>query len=162
MNRLGHTRRDFLKSVGLGAASLAIPGCRGSYQQSEARESVDKPNFIVIFTDDQGYQDMGCFGSLLIKTPSLDRMAAEGMKLTDFYVAAAVCSPSRAALLTGCYPPRVGITKVLFPRDSIGLNPKEVTIADILKSRGYACACVGKWHLGHLPRFLPMQQGFDS
>jgi arylsulfatase A-like enzyme len=89
-------------------------------------------------------------------------MAAEGMKFTDFYVAASVCSPSRAALLTGCYPPRVGITKVLFPRDKIGLNPDEVTIADILKTQGYATACVGKWHLGHLPQFLPTSNGFDS
>ena len=162
MNRPSYTRRDFLRAVGLGVASLAIPSCQGSHQKSGVKASVDKPNFIIIFTDDQGYQDVGCFGSPLISTPNLDRMAAEGMKFTDFYVAAAVCSPSRAALLTGCYPPRVGITKVLFPRDSIGLNPKEITIADILKSRGYACACVGKWHLGHLPQFLPMQHGFDS
>ena len=162
MNRLSYTRRDFLKAVGLGAASLAVPGCDGGHQLSGPRVSVDKPNFIIIFTDDQGYQDIGCFGSPLINTPNLDRMADEGMKFTDFYVAASVCSPSRAALLTGCYPPRVGITKVLFPRDNIGLNPEEITIADLLKSRGYACACVGKWHLGHLPQFLPMQHGFDS
>jgi len=117
-----------------------------------------KPNFIIIFTDDQGYQDIGCFGSPLIRTPNLDRMAAEGMKFTDFYVAASVCSPSRAALLTGCYPPRVGVTRVLFPRDSIGLHPDEITVADILKAQGYATACVGKWHLGHLSEFLPRQQ----
>jgi arylsulfatase A-like enzyme len=89
-------------------------------------------------------------------------MAAEGTKFTDFYSAASVCSPSRAALLTGCYPPRVSITKVLFPRDSIGLNPDEATIADILKAQDYATACVGKWHLGHLPQFLPTSNGFDS
>ncbi len=112
--------------------------------------------------DDQGYQDLGCFGSPNIKTPNLDRMAAEGMKFTDFYAAASVCSPSRAALLTGCYPPRVGITKVLFPRDTIGLNPEEITIADILKTQGYATTCIGKWHLGHLPEFLPTSNGFDS
>ena len=109
--------------------------------------------------DDQGYQDVGCFGSPKIKTPNLDNMAAEGMRFTDFYSAASVCSPSRAALLTGCYPPRVGVTKVLFPKDSIGLNPKEVTIADILKTQGYATACIGKWHL---PEFLPPSNGFDS
>jgi arylsulfatase A-like enzyme len=118
-------------------------------------------NFIIIFMDDQGYQDVGCFGSPNIKTPNLDRMAAEGMKFTDFYSAASVCSPSRAALLTGCYPPRVGITKVLFPRDNIGLNPNEVTIADVMKKQGYATACIGKWHLGHLPEFLPTSNGFD-
>ena len=162
METVGYTRRDFLKKVGLGAASLAVPGCAGGAQRVSPKASTDKPNFIIIFTDDQGYQDVGCFGSPNINTPNLDRMAAEGMKFTDFYVAASICSPSRAALLTGCYPPRVSITKVLFPRDSIGLNPKEVTIADILKAQGYATACVGKWHLGHLRQFLPMQQGFDS
>jgi arylsulfatase A-like enzyme len=161
MRAASYTRRDFLKTVGLGAASLAVPGCEIGAQRISHRASTGRPNFIIIFTDDQGYQDIGCFGSPLISTPNLDRMADEGMKFTDFYVAASVCSPSRAALLTGCYPPRVSITKVLFPRDSIGLNPDEVTIADILKTRGYATACVGKWHLGHLPQFLPMQQGFD-
>jgi len=155
-------RRSFLKALSVGAASLAIPGCTNDYQRSGGKGSVDKPNFIIIFTDDQGYQDVGCFGSPHINTPNLDRMAAEGMKFTDFYAAASVCSPSRAALLTGCYPPRVSITKVLFPRDNIGLNPEEITIADALKKRGYSCACVGKWHLGHLPEFLPTSNGFDS
>ncbi len=162
MKKVGYTRRDFLKTLGLGAASLVVPGCASQAQQIPPRVSTGKPNFIIIFTDDQGYQDVGCFGSPNINTPNLDRMAAEGMKFTDFYVAASVCSPSRAALLTGCYPPRVGITKVLFPRDSIGLNPEEVTIADVLKTRDYATACVGKWHLGHLPQFLPTSNGFDS
>ena len=158
----GYSRRVFLKTVGFGAASLAVPGCASVAQRMSPGASTEKPNFIIIFTDDQGYQDVGCFGSPNINTPNLDRMAAEGMKFTDFYVAASVCSPSRAALLTGCYPPRVGITKVLFPRDSIGLNPDEVTIADILKTRGYVTACIGKWHLGHLPQFLPTSNGFDS
>ena len=162
MRTLDCTRRDFLKAIGLGAASLAMPGCTNGYQGSGGKVTADRPNFVIIFMDDQGYQDVGCFGSPHINTPNLDRMAAEGMKFTDFYAAAAVCSPSRAALLTGCYPPRVGITKVLFPRDNIGLNPKEITIADALKGRGYACACVGKWHLGHLPEFLPTSNGFDS
>ncbi|MCP4261090.1 MAG: sulfatase-like hydrolase/transferase [Planctomycetes bacterium] len=162
MSILNYSRRDFLKSIGLAAASIAIPGCANGSQRSGQKASEDKPNFIIIFADDQGYQDVGCFGSPHINTPNLDRMASEGMKFTDFYSAAAVCSPSRAALLTGCYPPRVGITKVLFPGDNIGLNPKEITIADALKARGYSCACVGKWHLGHLPVFLPTSNGFDS
>ncbi len=119
------------------------------------------PNIILIFTDDQGYGDVGCFGSKNIKTPALDRMAKEGRKFTDFYVAAPICSASRAALLTGSYPLRVGITGVLFPRHKIGLNPKEQTIAKLLKSKGYATAAIGKWHLGHLPKFLPTNHGFD-
>ncbi len=123
----------------------------------------DKPNFIIIFTDDQGYNDLGCFGSKTIKTPNIDRLAAEGRKYTSFYTACSVCSPSRAALLTGCYPKRVGMHRhVLFPKSDYGLNPKEYTIADHLKSQGYATACVGKWHLGHHPETLPRANGFDS
>jgi arylsulfatase A len=155
-------RRDFFRLTGAGALSLLAPGCMNAGQKPRAGSRARRPNFVIIFTDDQGYRDVGCFGSPSIKTPHLDRMAAEGMKFTDFYAAASVCSPSRAALLTGCYPPRVGITKVLFPNDTIGLNPAEVTIADLLKKRGYVTACVGKWHLGHLPDFLPTRQGFDS
>ncbi len=119
------------------------------------------PNFVIIFTDDQGYQDVGCFGSPDIRTPNLDRMAAEGMKFTDFYVTAPVCSPSRASLMTGSYCDRVSVTRVFFPRDNTGLHPNELTIAELLQTRGYATACIGKWHLGHLPPFLPTNQGFD-
>ena len=120
------------------------------------------PNIILIFTDDQGYQDVGCFGSPKIRTPHLDKMALEGMRFTSFYSANSVCSPSRAALLTGCYPTRVNIPGVLFPRHDIGLNPDEITIAEVLKTQGYATACIGKWHLGHHQKFLPTRQGFDS
>ncbi len=128
-----------------------------------ATEAKEKPNFIVIFTDDQGYNDLGCFGSETIKTPNIDRMAAEGRMYTSFYVPCSVCSPSRAALLTGCYPKRVSMHKhVLFPQSDYGLNPDEYTIADHLKSIGYATACVGKWHLGHHPETLPRANGFDS
>ena len=120
-------------------------------------------NVIIIFTDDQGYQDLGCFGSSDIKTPRIDNMAKEGMRLTSFYSANPVCSASRAALLTGCYPKRVLANKtVLFPRDVVGLNPNETTIANLFQENGYATACVGKWHLGHHPKFLPTRQGFDS
>ena len=112
----------------------------------------DKPNFILIFADDQGYGDLSCFGSKKIKTPNIDRLADEGRKFTSFMVASPVCTPSRAALLTGCYPKRVGMHQhVLFPSSTKGLNPSEHTIADHLKSQGYATACFGKWHLGHHP-----------
>ena len=120
------------------------------------------PNFIIIFTDDQGFEDIGCFGSPKIKTPNLDKLASEGRKFTSFYSANSVCSPSRASLLTGCYPVRISIPGVLFPRHEIGLNPDEITIADLLKSKGYATSCIGKWHIGHKPKFLPTRQGFDS
>jgi len=121
------------------------------------------PNFVLIFTDDQGYQDVGCFGSPKIKTPNLDRMAAEGRRFTDFYVGAPVCSASRASLMTGCYCARVSVTGVFFPnRSRRGLHPDEITVAEVLKSKGYATACVGKWHLGDEPPFLPTRQGFDS
>ena len=120
------------------------------------------PNFIVIFTDDQGYEDIGCFGSPKIKTPHLDKLAAEGRKFTSFYSANSVCSPSRAALMTGSYPTRVSVPGVLFPRHKEGLNPDEITIAEVLKTKGYATSCIGKWHIGHKPKFLPTRQGFDS
>ena len=122
-----------------------------------------KPNIIVIFNDDQGYQDLGCFGSPDIKTPHIDQMAAEGMKFTSFMVASPVCSASRAALLTGCYPNRVGVPSVFFPnRGHVGLAPKYVTIAEMLKTVGYKTKAVGKWHLGDELEFLPTNQGFDS
>ena len=123
----------------------------------------DKPNFILIFADDQGYGDLSCFGSKTIRTPNIDRLAHEGRKFTSFMVASPVCTPSRAALLTGCYPKRVGMHQhVLFPASTKGLNPKEHTLADHLKLQGYATACFGKWHLGHHPEVLPTSNGFDS
>ena len=121
-----------------------------------------KPNFVIIFTDDQGYGDLGCFGSTTIRTPNLDQLAKEGRKFTSFLSGSSVCTPSRAALLTGSYPKRVGLAKgVLFPGSDTGLNPEEHTIADHLKQQGYATACFGKWHLGHHPETLPRQNGFD-
>jgi arylsulfatase A len=129
---------------------------------SKSKPETEKPNIIVIFTDDQGYQDLGSYGSPGIKTPRLDQLAREGMRFTDFYVASSVCSPSRAALLTGCYPQRVGVRGVFFPDGEGGLNPEHVTIAEVLDSAGYATAAVGKWHLGDLPEYLPTNQGFDS
>ena len=121
------------------------------------------PNFILVFTDDQGYGDLGVYGATDLDTPNLDRMAGEGVLFTEFYVAAPVCTPSRAALLTGCYPKRVGLEKgVLWPTSTTGLHPEEVTLAETLQEKGYATACIGKWHLGHLPAFLPTRQGFDT
>ena len=141
-----------------GASTQASADDRKGVQASSTAQ-----NFIIIFTDDQGYQDLGCFGSEDIKTPHIDRMANEGRMLTSFYSANPVCSASRAALMTGCYPRRVLEKKtVLFPGDNVGLHPEETTIADVLKTKGYATACVGKWHLGHHPEFLPTSQGFDS
>jgi arylsulfatase A-like enzyme len=119
-----------------------------------------KPNLVVIFIDDMGYGDIGPYGSKLNRTPHLDRMAAEGMKLTSFY-AAPVCSVSRAQLLTGCYGARVSVPGVYFPGQAEGLNPQEDTIADLVKPQGYATMCIGKWHLGDQPEFLPTKQGFD-
>lgn len=125
--------------------------------------SANKPNFVVILTDDQGYGDLGCFGSTTIRTPHLDRLAKEGRRFTSFMVPANVCSPSRAGLLTGCFPKRVGMHQgVLFPSSSTGLNPAEHTIADHLKQQGYATACFGKWHLGHHREVLPTANGFDT
>jgi arylsulfatase A len=139
---------------------------RVSYPRNIASEA-PKPNFIIISCDDMGYSDIGCFGSDKNRTPNIDRMAAEGMRFKSFYVTSGVCSPSRASLMTGCYPMRVGMHEnskgfyVLFPQDQKGLHPKEVTIAEILKQQDYATACIGKWHLGDQPEFLPRQQGFD-
>ena len=125
------------------------------------------PNFILIFADDLGYSDIGCFGSELNRTPALDKMAAEGLRLSSFYSTSGVCTPSRSSLMTGCYPVRVGMDEnykgfwVLFPMDNKGLHPDEITVAEILKDKGYSTACIGKWHLGDQPIYLPTRQGFD-
>jgi arylsulfatase A len=124
----------------------------------------DRPNVVVIFADDLGYGDLGCYGHPTIRTPHLDQMAREGMRLTQFYSSAEVCTPSRAALLTGRLPPRSGMCgnrRVLFPDSKGGLPAEEITIAELLKGQGYATACIGKWHLGHLPPYLPDKHGFD-
>ncbi len=127
----------------------------------------DRPNVILINCDDLGYGDLGCYGSEVHDTPALDRMAAEGMRLTDFYMASPVCSPSRGAMLTGSYPARIGFDDfdgmhVLFPAMGVGLNPSEVTIASLLKEVGYSTMMVGKWHCGDQPEFLPTRHGFDE
>ncbi len=152
-------RRNFLKTVGMTAAALAVHGCENSFKQAS---NIDKPNVIIIFCDDVGYADVGVFGAKGYKTPHLDRMAAEGVKFTDFYAAAPSCTPSRAALMTGCYPQRVSLPNVIGPSAKVGISSGEQTIAEVLKPLGYATACYGKWHLGHQPKFLPMRHGFDD
>lgn len=125
--------------------------------------AVEKPNVIIILTDDQGYNDLSCYGSPNIKTPHIDGLASQGIRFTDYYVASPVCSASRAALLTGRYPRHVGVAGVFFPnRGHQGLDPKHQTIAEVLKSVGYLTKAVGKWHLGDEKEFLPTNQGFDS
>ncbi len=127
---------------------------------STALRAADQPNIVILFIDDLGYADIGPFGATKQKTPNLDRMAKEGMKLTSFY-AAPVCSVSRAQMMTGCYGARVSVPGVYSPGNKNGLNPKEFTIAERLKEQGYATQIIGKWHLGDQPEFLPTKQGFD-
>jgi arylsulfatase A-like enzyme len=129
--------------------------------------SETKPNFIVFLADNMGYGDMGCYGSELHRTPHMDRLAREGVRLTSYYSTSGVCTPSRASLMTGCYPRRVNMhvdergSQVLFPVSRKGLHPDEITVARLLSNQGYATACVGKWHLGDQPPFLPTRHGFD-
>ena len=128
--------------------------------QDGVRAPTDRPNIVVLFADDLGYGDLSSYGNPTVRTPKLDEMAREGIRLTSFY-GQPVCTPSRAALLTGRYPIRSGATKVFFPTDTIGLPQSEITLAEALKTRGYRTMAIGKWHLGHLPQFLPTRQGFD-
>ena len=121
-----------------------------------------KPNIVYIFADDLGYGDLSCYGAKDINTPNIDQIAKEGIKFTEFYSASSVCSPSRAALLTGRYPQRMGINTVFFSESFTGIPDKEITIPEILKEKGYATGIVGKWHLGHHSKYLPLQHGFDE
>ncbi len=121
-----------------------------------------RPNVVIIFTDDQGYADLGVFGAKGFETPHIDRLASEGIRLTNFHVAQPVCSASRTALLTGCYPNRLGIHGALGPRNTHGIHAEETTLAEVAKGKGYATAIFGKWHLGHHKQFLPQQHGFDE
>lgn len=160
-NESVHDRRAFLRMMTVGAASCALRGLPASAEPSDRA-----PNIVVIFCDDLGYGDVGVYGHPTIRTPHIDRLAYEGQKWTSFYSAASICTPSRAGLLTGRLPIRSGMCSdkrgVLFPDSSGGLPADEITIAEALKSKGYATACVGKWHLGHLPQYLPRQHGFDQ
>jgi len=150
--------------LSLAALVLTAPHSRAADEKE--KEKKRPPNIIIIFADDLGYGDLGCFGHPTIATPNLDRMAREGMRLTQFYVAECVCTPSRAAILTGRLPIRNGMCsdtrRVLFTDSKGGLPDTEITIAESLKTKEYTTACIGKWHLGHLPQFLPTKHGFDS
>ena len=164
------TRRDFLKAFGAGAAALSLGGCAEGLNL-QAKTFGKKPNFLFVLVDDLGWADLGCFGSTFYDTPNLDRLAASGMKFVDAYAACPVCSPTRAAIMTGRHPVRVDITdwikglakknpKLITPQDRHELAHEEVTIAEVLKDNGYQTFFAGKWHLGD-KGFWPEDQGFD-
>ncbi|MFX0555602.1 sulfatase [Maribacter sp. CXY002] len=153
-------KRSILKNTFLILFSVFI--CSLALGQSNHETFWEPPNIVLIFTDDQGYNDVGVFGADDIETPNLDQMAKDGLLLTNYYAAQAVCSASRAGILTGCYPNRIGIHNALMPNSKVGLNPSETTLAEMLKERGYATGIYGKWHLGDAPEFLPLNHGFDE
>lgn len=159
----------YISTLKEGGATKDSAAAAAPIQQGKVTDStgLDRPNFVIIFTDDQGYGDLSCYGADHVSTPRIDQMAKEGARLTSFYVAAPVCTPSRAALMTGCYPKRIDMATgsnfgVLLAGDKKGLNPEEITIAEVLKSAGYKTGMFGKWHLGDQPEFLPTRQGFDE
>lgn len=156
------SRRPALKApTGCLLVFLAVI-CAVSKMSFGATPRPDKPNILFIFVDDQGYYDLGCYGATEVRTPRIDHMAAEGVRFTDYYAAAPICSPSRAGLLTGRYPRRFGMEAWVQRADSQrGIPTTELTIAELLKANGYATACIGKWHVGFTPELLPRQRGFD-
>lgn len=133
-----------------------------SYSQTKPIQNSQKPNVVIIFIDDEGYGDVGCYGATGFQTPNIDNMASHGMRFTNYYAAQPVCTASRAGILTGCYPNRIGFSGALFPKDTTGMNKTELTMAEMFKAQGYATACFGKWHLGWQKEFLPLQHGFDE
>lgn len=145
-------RRDFLRTLGWGAASVGLAGW-GGFTGCRAKNRL--PNIVLIFTDDQGYGDVGCYGAEAFETPNLDRMAIQGIRFSDFYVAQPVCGASRAALLTGCYPNRIQLQGAPDHRARHGIHSDETLLSELLKPLGYATAIYGKWHLGHLPPSCP-------
>lgn len=148
--------------VVLAVFAVAAPEPTNPSAVEPARPSTNTPNIVVMFIDDMGYADIGPFGAKAYPTPYLDQMATEGMRFTDFQVTSAVCSASRSALVTGCYHRRIGFAGAFGPKSKNGIHEDEVTIAEICKQKGYATACYGKWHLGHHPKFLPTNHGFDE
>ncbi len=185
MKSVEQTRRSFLKMLGIGAAALATPGCLDA---AKRKNNTKRPNIVLILVDDLGWADVGCFGSKYYETPNIDRLAKEGMKFTDGYAACAVCSPTRAAVMTGRYPARLGVTdwirsrfqggkipddkrnpteyvggknrKLLCPPNALWMELDEITIAEVLKPAGYTSCHIGKWHLG-ADEWYPDRQGFD-
>ncbi|MBI4557846.1 MAG: sulfatase [Candidatus Hydrogenedentes bacterium] len=157
------SRRSMLEGMGL-ALGGSLLGCATARAPapSSPRTGNAPPNFVFIYADDLGYGDLGCYGAEKIRTPHLDRMAADGARFTSFYSCACVCTPSRAGLLTGRYPIRTGLTRVLNQNSQDGIDDREITLGGALKACGYATAIIGKWHLGHLPQYLPTRHGFDS
>ncbi|MCY2954628.1 MAG: sulfatase [Planctomycetota bacterium] len=153
------TRRSFLQSILSTGVAFTAAGCL--HQKSRESDSARPPNFIIIFCDDLGYGDLACYGNTQIKTANLDKMASEGLKFTNFYACAALCTPSRVGLMTGRYQIRSGLTRVLFPKDTAGFPDSEISLASALKPLGYSTAIVGKWHLGCRPEHLPTRHGFD-
>jgi arylsulfatase A len=143
----------------IASVTVALLFCASAAARAE--QPAKPPNIVLIFIDDMGYGDIGPFGNTMVRTPHLDQMAKEGMKFNYFY-ATPVCSMSRACLMTGCYNVRVSIPGVMFPGNQFGLNPSEITLAEVVKQKNYATICIGKWHLGHREPFLPTKQGFDS
>lgn len=146
----------YLFSVAIGTLLI---GCQHT---KKIESDSNLPNIVYIFTDDLGYGDIGCFGAKDIKTPNIDNLASEGIQFNDFYSASPICTPSRAGLLTGRLPLRMGVNLVFFPESFTGMPQEEITIAEMLKEKGYTSGIVGKWHLGHHYQYLPLQQGFDS
>jgi arylsulfatase A len=157
-----HTTHQFLRPFTM--IFVALSGCLAASLalNAPAAQSSKLPNIVIIFTDDQGYADVGVFGAKGFRTPNIDRLAAEGCIFRNFHVAQPVCSASRAGLLTGCYPNRIGIHGALGPRSKVGISDTELTLAQLVKQRGYATAIFGKWHLGDSQQFLPIQHGFDE
>ncbi|MEQ9289628.1 MAG: sulfatase [Cyclobacteriaceae bacterium] len=145
-------------------SAILLFGCSSQSNQLTERDAglVSPPNVVLIFMDDLGYGDINTYGGTGSETPNLDRLASEGMRFTNFYAAQGVCSASRAGLLTGCYPNRIGVVGALMPWDDHGIGDGETTMAELLKSKGYATAIFGKWHLGHHKQFLPLQHGFNE
>jgi len=160
-------RRDFLKTLGLEVAALALQGCRGLSQGPVGKTPKSKPNIIFVLADDLGWAELGCYGNKFNETPNLDKMARQGMMFTDAYAAAPVCSPTRAALMTGQYPARVGMTNYLQPDSTNHLSTNHITIAEMLKGAGYATGIIGKWHLtgyatAGVKESPPSRHGFDE
>jgi arylsulfatase len=157
LKMMEHSLKVILSSFLISFIFYLVCTSAGCYNQSD-----NTPNIVIIFIDDLGYADVGCYGAKDFETPQIDQIAAQGMRFTNFYVSQAVCSASRASLLTGCYAERIGIQGALNPWAEHGINPEEETIAELLKKRGYASGIFGKWHLGHHKEFLPLQHGFDE